>query len=134
MAYCPRSIVSDIATTQDSIALFCVLANTLHYSSDYCPFLHSRQLALMCYIRLREISLRLMAIFKLRPLRIFRHYSPHPLPSWRWIHLSHAQGYCHKPHKHYLCSDIHINNQHSTLSQLHFDKLLLSMSEVSKVI
>ena len=59
-----------------------------------CPLFPSRQLALMCCIRLREVSLMLMAIFRLWPLLMFRHNSQNPLPSWQWIRLFHACGYC----------------------------------------
>ena len=74
LAYCPRPLISDIAISQDSTALSCLLANTLHHSIDHCPFFHSRQLTLSCYMRLRETSLMLMNLFKLRPLQTSRLY------------------------------------------------------------
>ena len=73
--YCPRPLISATLQPLKTQLLSCLLANTL------------RQVALNLYVRLREVSLLLMAIFKLRPVLIIRHYPQKSSPSWRLIHL-----------------------------------------------
>ena len=57
------------------------------HSSGQCLYFHSRQIALNNYIRLREVSLMLMAIFRLQPLLLLQHSSQSSSPSRRLIHL-----------------------------------------------
>ena len=60
-------------SSSKTLPLTRLVANTLCHSYSYCPYSPSWQIALNFYIRLREVSLLLMAIFRLRPLLLQRH-------------------------------------------------------------
>ena len=96
--YCPRPCLYDITDFPDSVTHY-LFANTLCHSSGHCPCSPSWQIALNLYIKLREVSLLLMAIFRLRLLLLQRHCFFVPCPLGGWYVYFNAHGYCQKSHK-----------------------------------
>ena len=117
-----------------TLLLACPLANTLWHSSGDCPFLHSWQIALTHYAKLREVSLLMMAILKLRPLLLWRHYSNFSIlladnifgsiPTT--IARTHTQCHTSFIHNHSIYEKLLPHQR-----QLHFHKLFAHLVKVS---